>query len=63
MSERTYEGKKETKIDGLIVTCGPKSLWVSREAIEDMLSGKKKQAGHVPGPIGITMKPNVVKIE
>ena len=51
-----------TKIDGLTIKCGEKSLWVSREAVEDMLSGKSDGAGRLTSPIGITITPNVVKI-
>lgn len=62
MSTKVYEGKKEKIIDGLIITYESKSLWVSREAIEDMLSGKALQRGNAAG-IGIVIKPNVVEIE
>ena len=51
-----------TKIDGLMIKCGEKSLWVSREAVEDMLSGKLDGAGRLTSPIGIRVTPNVVKI-
>lgn len=48
----------ETKIDGLMIKCGTKSLWVCRETVEDMLSGKSSSAaGH-----DITVVPHVVKV-
>ena len=49
----------ETKIDGLNITCGPYSLWVSREAISDMLQGVNPSAGHSH----IVVKPNIVRVD
>lgn len=51
-----------TKIDGLMIKCGEKSLWVSKEAVENILSGKSDGAGRLASPIGIRVTPNVVKI-
>lgn len=50
---------KEKKADGLNISSGLHKIWVSREAIEDMLNGK------IPiNPPGapIRIKPNVVEV-
>ena len=54
--------KTKTKIDGLMIKCGTKSLWVSKEAVEDMFNGKTSGVGRLES-LGIWVVPNEVKIE
>lgn len=51
---------KEKKIDGLNIRCNSKSLWFSREAIENILNGK---VDAIATGQGVTVLPNEIEVD